>query len=743
MALLVAFAHRTSNSLDTKTATAILQLINICNAHEYTTIASYILGHNTAHFQDGADIVAFLTILQMFAKNPDLKKYQEFWVKLWQKEQTAAVVFYNLNLGLFTGSLQLTELILRFTALQKFMADASIKLKPYEKACLIGLCASLDNESVTNMMTALANASAEKLTAIVKQLVITPHKFRPTDLINFIANLDITAAMTVQAAYVIPQRLNQIISSEGLRKYLAELRELHQELPPDCNAFTILKNYSLALNTAEYTSLTEAYYQFDILHELSAEFIQYFTKILLKTEVIYQPGELRQLLEQCAIFQNIMHYTTEKKTHINTFLLKSATPTRDLQDVIALLALIIKYQQHNCLPLITSIFTHGAEANTKALSERGQLCLSYCVRLKDKFPLHRIEALMHKLNQYDMPQLIAAEALIHILETTPDALQHPLLGIICSNALLAAHNHDHTKLITLLLNGHSHQFKSFINSQPSAEIFNALIAKFVDIDDPSQRLATILDCILLSRAHKHNAISDQELTAKVGLVITYMLACTPHDFAKIQELYQITTPSLERVLQLAEKTIALDAIILDPRGDRMNRNVQHDHDNIKRVINGIKLSSDEVSSSLLQTEIHNLILSEQNFALYQGIQPAELMPEQLKSMIKAISTLDSIAPMNKARLLLPLVEAALHYSVQMTMNDTQRTVILLTLIQTLVHGKRVQLQEIATGEGKSLLDAIKCSMFALLGYQVEFSTPALPDAARDLQMYLPLFKMLV
>jgi len=360
-----------------------------------------------------------------------------------------------------------------------------------------------------------------------------------------------------------------------------------------------------------------------------------------------------------------------------------------------------------------------------------RLRLAYCNQLASaRFPLHHIEAMIKKTAQYNTSELDKTQDFITFLtESRSQPVDISTLETFLTHPLIHLNHPKHLRLARLLLTQPSSRFNVLMSRVENAATFESFIEPFINTDANSSQLTTVLCWALQS------ATSNEDLIFNIkSSTITGLLRIAKVEFQKLEKLYQHTTPSWNNIEQYAEhpdqKT--LDELIFDPRGGRTTRK-QREGD-VRLAL--IKSSSQ--SKSELHAEIDHLRYTDTE-ELYNGKAASQLSHEELQSLIKRIKLLNNVTPDLKLRALFPLVEEALFYSTGFLLNETQRAAIL----NAFSCNKKVHFQEIATGEGKSIIDAMVGILLALaFGDKVAFTTSSLVDAARDFTVFKKLYAFL-
>jgi len=720
---LICLANQMDTPLNHIAAKTLLRQCVDLNDNDENTIASFILKQRTLRFRDMQDIQDLFSTLSLFRSNT-LTEHKHFWLTLWAKSPDAALVFY----GLYEGNViskDPTKLGQYLQLLKVLIDTQAIDLPDYKKAYLAGLC--LDPATNTNLARALSTQTSQKTNhlfhTLVKTVLETPQKYRYyiADIVQGLNNTQESCHFNALECVELPSFRSRVLTSEQLNHYIKHLSEQYTQLHGK-NVTSILAENLLPPH--ERQKLIDAYYHAEVLSNLPDFLKTRLSKILSrKPSGLYTKKDSAELITLTLSLQTL--FAENQKMN---FLFESLANLEqvDLECAMQLLKLIAAFKEKDLNPLFKIL------APLPNLSRQ----FAYCNQLATAgFPLHPIETLIEKTKTYKKEELDQTQAFITVLvKSGSQQIDISTLEIFLTHPFIRLDNPKHVRLASLLLTHQSSRFNVFMLRVKDLAALESFIEPFIhkDIykDAYLSRLATLLDWALL------HVTSNQDLMIKIDpLTIKGLLSIkSKSDFQKLEELYQHTTPSWSRIEEYAKNPTkeALERLIFDPRGDRITRT---------QIAGGVAptaIQSSSQDASTLPAEIEHLHYTE-NEGLYQGKNAFELCPQELQSLIKTIQSLSDVTPELKRKALFPLVEEALFYSTGFLPNETQRAAIL----NPFTRNKKRHLQEIATGEGKSIIDAVCCILLALAyGDTVVFTTSSLVDAARDFTLFKKLYAFL-
>ena len=180
----------------------------------------------------------------------------------------------------------------------------------------------------------------------------------------------------------------------------------------------------------------------------------------------------------------------------------------------------------------------------------------------------------------------------------------------------------------------------------------------------------------------------------------------------------------------------LQGIEKSPFGKRQLKE-QFDCSQLERVING---SSDLINKSTY-TYHHRkqlmesfLLINEMGYQLpvFNGKPAMALSNLDIKTLFAAIKADPQQDSMKNKLCALTLMREAMYRSTGQFPNSTQ----MLVLIDCMLHHGHV-ISNFETGQGKSLVDVMKCAFLWLYSDRVEITTSSIVDAKRDIENYSP------
>lgn len=125
--------------------------------------------------------------------------------------------------------------------------------------------------------------------------------------------------------------------------------------------------------------------------------------------------------------------------------------------------------------------------------------------------------------------------------------------------------------------------------------------------------------------------------------------------------------------------------------------------------------------------------------IYDGKPACQLSNQEISACFQSIKVGDfeHLKPFQKRLLALGLIREAVYRTTEQFPYSTQ----MLAVIDCMMHEGDV-VSNIDTGEGKSLVDAMKAALLWIDSDRVDVSTSSLVDARRDMQIYSPFFNLL-
>lgn len=235
-----------------------------------------------------------------------------------------------------------------------------------------------------------------------------------------------------------------------------------------------------------------------------------------------------------------------------------------------------------------------------------------------------------------------------------------------------------------------------------------------------------------------------------SILLTQMHSLSDDKIVQLHEFIKTTTPSIpclqEGLAQYNPAEPFADFLLgfeKAPFGAR-NTAIQFDTSQVERVVN---TSQDLLNKSRYPIQYRKQWMEAFLFVnrighdlpIYDGKPVCQLSNEQIKTAFQAIKKghFNHLGPFNKRLLALALIREAAYRTTGQFPYSTQ----ILSLIDCMMHEGDV-ISNIDTGEGKSLIDAMKAALLWIDSDRVEVSTSSIVDARRDIQIYSPFFNLL-
>jgi len=234
-------------------------------------------------------------------------------------------------------------------------------------------------------------------------------------------------------------------------------------------------------------------------------------------------------------------------------------------------------------------------------------------------------------------------------------------------------------------------------------------------------------------------------------LIARLQALDADQFEQLQKFYQNTRPMLPALAEALRNynnvqpfSEFLAVFEKNPYGPR-NLDRQFSSEQLERVINTSADSGNESLNSYAhrkQLMEAALFVSEagRSLPIYNGKPARDLSSQEIKSFLQDIRSqkLSPLPPFLQMLYALALMREAMYRASGQFPYSTQ----IIALIEGLMKGPRL-IENIVTGEGKSLVDFMKDALLYYLGStRVHATTSSVDDAIRDISNYSPFFELI-
>ncbi|MCD6038978.1 MAG: secA 1 [Gammaproteobacteria bacterium] len=525
----------------------------------------------------------------------------------------------------------------------------------------------------------------------------------------------------------------KILSNDLQADQRATLIKLYEEAQPGGEAFVVGNNFkrteeiNQALSQLGESSLAYCLREkVKALQDFSSISVEQVVQLIpLMNRVMAQPFVQKQAQEFIALFEPVSFKTCSDLQHLFSVLEQMAG-----RSYLSILKAFFSDKEsvenpenyHALLEIIRD--AHAAVLPT--------LYIEKIVRISTACPSTNLEEVLtwvktiYKIDQSDAllhwimtEKILSLEMAVQMMQYTKACVRH----------------RETIKKIFIKLHAHPPELENFLQA----------IGKCSSLNQEK-----ILEIIACSEAVSAKKSSDDRIDYQ-----TFIWKMREFKDRELHELHQffddhrVAIPCLARALESRHgQTMAsfLDQLEKSPFGERDN--AQHfDISQVERVVNGLyDMRRKEVYPYAYRKQVMEafLFVNEVGYRLkiYNGKSVVELSNSEIKALFQEMrsnklrSSFSYLTQFQRRLCALSLIREAMYRITSEFPYSTQ----IIAVIDCMMHECSV-LSEIKTGQGKSLIDAMKTALLWLDGVAYN-STAATVDAKRDLEMYSPFFSLL-
>ncbi len=300
--------------------------------------------------------------------------------------------------------------------------------------------------------------------------------------------------------------------------------------------------------------------------------------------------------------------------------------------------------------------------------------------------------------------------------------------------------------LAIHLNENSHAITILLKSWDQGKYLIELVTQLGTVKP--EKAFLILD--ILAKCHLVSRKEDY-LKANYGQLIVLLDHLLEVNLQRLHEFSKTTAPSLICLKDGLKREMPpfedlLNSFEKNPFGDR-DLKKQFSETELERIVNGMRdLTQDSALPSQARQELIELFrginAAGYRLPIYRGKPAIELSNLEIQKLIQSCKQ-DMLTEktFDRAIYVIPLLREAMYRSTNQFPYLNQ----IIALLNSLMHQRRGDqrvLENIDTGQGKSLIDAMKASLLYQQGTHIRITAPSLIDAKRDCELYLPYFSLI-
>lgn len=405
--------------------------------------------------------------------------------------------------------------------------------------------------------------------------------------------------------------------------------------------------------------------------------------------------------------------------------LLSCMPQRDYRDIVKAMTSkpALTLQKETFMPLIVMAST----LNTNNLQT--EAIAGFCQRY-----ISESDSALKQMPLYE-------DLVKHFIKINEDDNNDPLLTFMLKDPKLTISLMHAVSTATMDIHENRDRLANLFKHIHAKQGLEGFFKVLQNTDKP--RHAKLLS--ILAKAHATRRKSDPDVL-EPG-VLTQLQNLDNDQLNQLHELYQFSHISMacldDALGELKNKTFDdfLTSIEKSPFGKR-NLKDQFNCDQVERVINE---SSDMINDSRYPYQYRKqlmeafLLVNEMGSTLpvFNGKPVKDLSNMEIQSMFRELRANQTIDPLQKRLRVLALMREAMYRSTGQFPFSTQ----MIALLDCMLHEGDI-IQNIDTGQGKSLIDIMKSAMLYLESDCVLMTTSSLTDAKRDIESYSPFWELL-